>query len=344
MTADWHASVAPEADPGEVRRALERHWGLVGTLTPLYAERDQNFRLDTDAGPFLVKLSHPDIGAERLAYENSVLVQLQQAPDAPTVPGPVVTEAGATLIDLPDVGIARVLDWLPGTPLDPMTSLPASREALGAVCARLNQALADVEPPSSDILPRDLPWDLQNLSSVAGLRDRLPGSAPDAHVGFVLERFDNEAVPALCGLSRQLVHNDLNPDNLLFDPNNPAHAPAVIDFGDMVEAPIVCDLAVACAYLVGEKGQHALSGVADTVRGFYRVRPLTGTEIDVLPLLIAGRMCQTLLIQGARVSEGQDPSGDLRQVVARAGQRLSRLLDEGLETVRRRLRGAAEFG
>ncbi len=342
MASDWHASVAPRADPAAVRSALEQHWGLIGSLAPLYAERDSNFRLETASGTFLFKLSHPDTSRARLAYENAVLEQLGRADRAPAVPGPVATRAGATLVDVPGLGIARVLDWLPGAALDPATGAPEARAALGAACAGLNLALAIVAPPAAGTLPRSLPWDLQNLPSLADLRSRLPDPGLDDPIGSVLERFTAEAMPALGEMQRQPVHNDLNPDNLLFDLDRLERPPAVIDFGDMVEAPVVCDLAIACAYLVDDSGHDPLAGVVGAVRGFHRVRPLETAETALLPVLIAGRLCQTLLIQGARISGGQDASGELAEVVARAGRRLIALLADGLDPVRRRLETALD--
>ncbi len=189
MASDWHSSVAPAADPAAVRDVLERHWNLAGSLVPLYAERDSNFRVETATGTFLFKLSHPDTSAARLAYENAVLEQLGRSDPAPAVPGPLPTRTGATLVEVPGLGIARVLDWLPGTSLDPATGAPAARAALGAACAGLNQALATVATPEPGVLPRDLPWDLQNLPTLADLRGRLPDPALQDPIGAVLERF-----------------------------------------------------------------------------------------------------------------------------------------------------------
>ncbi len=240
MASDWHTSVAPTADPAAVRDVLERHWKLSGSLAPLYAERDSNFRVETASGTFLFKLSHPDTSAARLAYENTVLEQLGRSERAPVVPGPLPTRTGATLVDVPGLGIARMLDWLPGAALDPATGAPEARAALGAACAGLNQALATVATPEPGVLPRDLPWDLQNLPSLADLRSRLPDPGLDDPIGSVLERFTAEAMPALGEMQRQPVHNDLNPDNLLFDPDRPERPPAVIDFGDMVYSTFFC--------------------------------------------------------------------------------------------------------
>ena len=65
----------------------------------------------------------------------------------------------------------------------------------------------------------------------------------------LLEGFERHAVPLLRGLRRQVIHNDFNPHNVLADAVDDTRIAGVIDFGDMVHAPLVQDLATACAYL-----------------------------------------------------------------------------------------------
>ena len=65
----------------------------------------------------------------------------------------------------------------------------------------------------------------------------------------MLDRFDSIA-PQFPDWRWQVVHNDLNPHNVLCAPDAPDRIAGVLDFGDMVRTPLVCDLAVAAAYRI----------------------------------------------------------------------------------------------
>ena len=63
-----------------------------------------------------------------------------------------------------------------------------------------------------------------------------------------MARFTEHARPALPGLRAQAIHNDLNLYNVLVDPRDHDVIAGILDFGDMVRAPLVNDLAVAASY------------------------------------------------------------------------------------------------
>ena len=79
----------------------------------------------------------------------------------------------------------------------------------------------------------------------------------------------------------------------------------VIDFGDMVHAPLVNNLAVAAAYQLAPAG-HPLETVADLVGAYHGVVPLEDAELDLLFDLIATRMVLTVTISGWRAARYPD--------------------------------------
>ena len=340
---DWHTSPAPELRPDRLLDLLARHWGLGGRLDRLYAERDLNHRLTTPDGQrWLVKLSHPDTTPARLRFEQEVLTQLSGMTGAPRVPGILAGRNGESLLPVPRVGHLRVLEWLDGRALGECTVNATRREALGRCCARLSQALAALAPAAGgqettpNPLPRDLPWDLLGLAKLAALIESLPDASGRTLASATLAAFERDTAARLQALPRQLIHNDLNPDNVLVDAAAPAAPPAVIDFGDMVRAPVICDLAIACAYHVDD-GDEPLRHVRDIVGGFHAERPLEDRELALLPDLIAGRLSQTLLIQGARFAGG---AGDQEDTYRTAARLLSALRDSNPDRQVENLRGA----
>ncbi len=96
----------------------------------------------------------------------------------------------------------------------------------------------------------------------------------------------------------------------------------IIDFGDLVAGPLVCDLAVACAYLVSPDEPDPFIRVTEAIAAYLQVQHLDSRPLALLPGLIACRQAMTLLIQGYRVAQGQDRNGQLAGVCLGARARM----------------------
>lgn len=197
----------------------------------------------------------------------------------------------------------------------------AQREWLGRDLARLGQALRSCDPQGA---PDKLPWDLRNTGQLKALSTVAGSAALTRHVQATLERFEQWLLPTLAGLPVQLIHNDLNPDNVLFDDARPRRVSGFIDFGDMVCAPLICDLAVACTYQLGERGPDPLADLLPMALGYCAVQPLTANELSLLPGLVECRLLMTLLIQGWRAREQH--GSELEGTLASSEQAAERLL------------------
>jgi len=69
----------------------------------------------------------------------------------------------------------------------------------------------------------------------------------------------------------------------------------VIDFGDLVRAPLINDLAIASSYHFAGEGEP-LTPILEIVRAYHSVQPLKAEETDLLFDLVAMRMAMTILI------------------------------------------------
>ena len=101
--------------------------------------------------------------------------------------------------------------------------------------------------------------------------------------------------PALPHLRTQVIHNDLNAHNVVVDPADPARVTGVLDFGDMIRSPLVCDIAVAASYQVAQ-ADGPLGGAADYLAGYHAVSPLAAEEIELLADFVMTRMMIAVLI------------------------------------------------
>ena len=142
--------------------------------------------------------------------------------------------------------IARVVSFVAGMPL--AERLPSARlcRNMGDFLAHLGLALENFTHPGSK---HSLLWDMQKALSVRKLLQYVPGQSASQLVDVTLREFEDLALPLFPSLRAQVIHNDLNPDNVLIDPQNPDKMVGVIDFGDMLHAPLVVDVAIAASYL-----------------------------------------------------------------------------------------------
>lgn len=273
---------------------VSRHWGLQGTLAPLTSERDLNHRLSALNGRYTIKLTNPAEPEAMTDFQTRALLHAAQADRGLPTPRLVPLQDGDLWLSLPE-GRLRVLTWLDGTPLAVLPRSVLQARSAGAALARLTRALAGFDHAAADHV---LLWDIQHLPRLLPLVKEHPDPAFRAEATAFLADFTARVVPALERIPRQVCHADFNPHNLLADPAEPDRITGVIDFGDMVRTPRICDLAIAAAYQVDPAAP--LPGLAAFLSGYTEILPLSEAEIAVLFDLIVARMIATLTITGWR--------------------------------------------
>lgn len=281
----------PDVPAERVADFLAASYGLTGTLTDLAGERDQNFRLDTGAASWSVKVANAAETAEVLDMQQATLEHLSTVPSQPAFPTPLRTVDGALVATLSSDGTDhgfRVQSWLEGSTLRASAAIPVID--VGTFVAEVQHALRGFFHPAAG---RHLLWDLRRAAFLAELVDHVEDGATrrlvrevlSAHLGVLVEQH---------AWSAQIVHNDLNPDNVVVDGEALCGA---IDFGDMVHGPRVMDLAVAASY---QLGTAPLEAVEQLVEGFERRAPLDRAERTAFPSLVALRLCQSIVISSWR--------------------------------------------
>ena len=103
----------------------------------------------------------------------------------------------------------------------------------------------------------------------------------------------------LSRVRKQVIHNDLNPYNVLVSPQDHSTTVGLIDFGDLVHAPLINELGVACSYQLSQN-TNPLDSAAELLGAYHEVNPLARAEVDLLYDLIAARLVMTVAITGWR--------------------------------------------
>ncbi len=307
------ASPPPTFDTSAVEQLLSNDYGLSGSLTPLVSERDQNFRVDAPGGQrFVVKIANVAEAGVVTDFQIQALLHLEERECRVRVPRIVRTRGGdaATTIDSGAVRhIVRLVTWVPGVPLVGRAPEAGLAFALGQTLAHLDAALRDFQHRGDQ---QDLLWDMQRAAELRDKLSYIPEHGERALVESVLDDFEERVAPSFSDLRRQVIHNDLNPGNVLVtDTARPAVA-GVIDFGDMVRAPLVVDVAIAASYL-RFGGADALEPAVALIAGFDSITPLVDAELSVLRDLLRTRLATTMTMMHWRVAMRAETDEYLRK-------------------------------
>lgn len=288
-----------------VKRLLEHFYGLQGKLVRIPTEKDETFRLQSGGNAFLVKVSSPD--------EDPVIVQLQTAcmehleRTAPELPvqrlvrslggdAQVLIPAPAGTFDR----VLRVMRFMPGDLLARHNASAGQFQLVGSSLARVGLALQDFDHPRADRL---LLWDLKHFHRMRPLLGYVDDKEKRSLAEDIFGQFDATVVPLLDTLPSQVVHGDFSPFNVLVNPDKPGFVTGIIDFGDVVRTPVMFDISVTMANLLGlEPGspwEHALHVLA----GYRSIRPLPEQEFEALMVSAQARLLLRALITQWRASQ-----------------------------------------
>ena len=298
-----HAISVPQPDftVAEAQTALAESFGLEGTLQALVSERDQNFRVSTPDGELYVfKIANGSEPAAATDFQIRALLHLEQrgcSVPTPRVRRTVTGEVAATIIKNAQSYICRVVSFLPGEMMSAINTTPALARNFGVSAARLDLALADFEHEGQ---AQSLLWDLQRAGELRGILQHVENLDLRAAAESCLDDFDVRVTPLLPHLRRQVVHSDLHAENVVVDGGR---ITGVIDFGDMLNAPLIMEVAVASAYLrPAAEEADTLALLAPFVAGYHSVTRLEDREVTLLFDLVRARLVATISILSWRAA------------------------------------------
>ncbi|MEX1046130.1 MAG: aminotransferase class III-fold pyridoxal phosphate-dependent enzyme [Actinomycetota bacterium] len=334
---DEFTAAAPNLSPDEAREVAERYFGVSGPAQALDSERDQNFRITNENGEsFVLKIANPAEDPAVAEMQVDALRHVEGTDPGLPVPRVVPTTEGVPIavVETPtgEKCTARMVTFLEGVNNDePALDLAAIRD-IGVLGARLSRALRGFFHPAAG---RPLVWDIRRAGELAPKLEEIADSRWRELVAGELDRFE-EVRPSIGGLRAQVVHNDLYADNVLVDADDERRVTGIIDFGDLLHAPLVCDLAVTVSAMMWARPDPFAAAEA-AIGGFVSLTPLEPDEVELLPDLMAARLAATVLI-GAWRSKLHPENVDYISVGdARAADLLTLFEEIGRPELRRRI-------
>jgi len=207
----------------------------------------------------------------------------------------------------------RLLNFVPGKM---MNEIPLSTQLLFDVGMAVGRLDRDLKEFGCSRLDR--PGFLWDMSCVGDTVEQFLEAVSEIHYAEiardVCESFRKEVSPKLHLLPKQFIHGDLKPHNILLIPvenNNVVQEIGFIDFGFLNYGCRIFDVAISLMQILNVAVDLDFSGgrtrmAGHFLAGYHSVNPLTNEEIELLPVLIASRYCQSL-VYGAYTKKALNP-------------------------------------
>ncbi|MEM7532161.1 MAG: aminotransferase class III-fold pyridoxal phosphate-dependent enzyme [Chloroflexota bacterium] len=298
----------PTFTPHEAARLAATHYGFESSAKPLDSERDQNFLLTKfDGTHYVLKIANALESRSFLECQNQAIACTQSVtPNASQI---ISSMDGVQIVEVSGPNnehFMRLLTYVPGKPLGATKPhSPALLHNLGEVLAKMDATLADFDHPD---VHRKYHWDLKHASQT--VETYLPAIEDDERRDLVqkfLTRYQLQSADKVQELRQAVIQSDANDYNVLVEMNERGdqHVSGIIDFGDMVHTSVVCEVAIAVAYVMLNK-VDPLTAAANVVRGYHSVYPLTEDELAVLFDLICMRLCTSVVMAAQQIKSNPD--------------------------------------
>ena len=176
----------------------------------------------------------------------------------------------------------------------------------GQFLGQLDKTLATFEHPAAH---RYLRWDLAQANFITDYTQYISDENGHNLVEASLAEYQEKTAPQLANLRQQVIHNDANDYNVLVGDEI-----SIIDFGDMVYAPTICELAIGIAYAILGQPDPILTA-AQIVAGYHDTYPLYAEEIALLFNLVVMRLCVSVTISSH--NQTREPDNEYLQITAK---------------------------
>ncbi len=309
----------------QIKRALREQYAIDGDVHALPGELDLNFDIRAADARYIFKVMRIDCDPALVDLQIRAKQHLGGAGLSDLVPTVIRTKEGEDTFLLCDnteaPRIAWLISFLPGALMaDTHPYTVDLAYSIGETLAKLDRALLGFTHPQLD---RALKWDLRQADWVADHLNVFDDRERRCKITMITDRFSGDLSPRLSTLPRTPIHNDANDMNILVGEHGVS---GVIDFGDMVSAPRVCEVAVALAYAMMGEGD-GLARATALIQAYNGVTALSDDELSLLLPLVKTRLAVS--VTNAAIQKRKNPENEYLMISEAPAWRLL----EALETI-----------
>lgn len=297
----------------------KEYFGIEGTVKALAGYEDLNFRItDADGTNYLLKCTTNPEFSHFLIAQNKVLESLAEQAHPNRFPKALTALNGKQLVAITNedgsIYNVRMLTFLEGEFLAHVEHTDELLYEFGAFLGDLDAILVHEEHETFKWHTHE--WDSKEFLQLEKYIDAMDDVEQRRVIGYYFQQFKDVVQPQLHELRTSLIHSDPNDQNVLVQNGKIS---GLIDFGDMVRCPVVCEVSIAVAYTLLHK-EEPLAVAQKIVAGYHSKFPLEEREIALIYYFSMVRSCTTVMM--AAYSQKLNPENEYISIHSDAAWKL----------------------
>ena len=250
----------------------------------LNSERDYNLKVITENNKkYIVKISNPLEEYDILLLQDSMLNYLSKSIIKNLIPKPVHKE----IKKYKDLNgrecFVRILPFIEGDIFANNQNNKILCQNLAKFLGLLSKSLVNFEHNAAH---REFIWNSINIEWIKNDIGLFSDKSKIDVINMVIDSYNNNIKPMLKNFRYSIIHGDANNYNVVSLDNKIV---GLLDYGDSIYAPTVCELTVALAYSL-MNSSNIIDKCCYMVESFQSEFPLNKIEIEAISSLIASRL------------------------------------------------------
>ncbi len=303
-------NVIPSFSLKSAENFILTYFGISGTANNLVGYTDQNFHIQSiDKQEYVLKIMNLQTSKQVLQVHNEMMLFLQQQIDGLAIPQVITNIQGAKISEVQDnegnCFCLRLLSWVEGQLWENIAPNNLRLyEELGQKLGKMSHALQQFILPCSFPALGGFHWETSSAHWIEETLQNIKEEKDRKTIEYFLGYYSSVVKPNIAALRNGFIHNDANTFNILVsNKEEKQEVVGLIDFGLALPSKIVCELAVACAYL-SMKRPNPLEIVAAITKGFHAIFPLNDAELKAIFPLMAHRLMISVAHSGLNRKNG----------------------------------------
>jgi hypothetical protein len=289
----------PEFSDEDITKIANDLYGLEGEISSLVSFEDQNALIKVGTDNYVLKIANTKWTDESLHLQIEVLERLAKAAPELNLPKVIPTKAGDTITKVDGFPV-RLLTFVKGNILGAGARSPALCQSLGRFMGRFSTAMQGYDHPGAE--RPDFLWNLDNIMACKQHLGDVVRAEDRDRIARFYENYEKNILPKLRAMRKSVIHADANEQNLLVSAENPEEITSLIDFGDLMYATHINELAITLGYtLLGVDDVEPTA--SQIIKGYEEEFPLEEVEREVVMGLAAMRLVQSIILSSQRAKE-----------------------------------------
>ena len=287
-------SIPPKINQNHLIQWLKENYSFLYkkkfSLKSLNSERDRNFLIHINKkNNYVLKISNSEESLDLLDLQDYVLNKLNKRKSLNKYIPKKIHKIIKIYTDLDNRKCyVRLLSYIEGKMYASVKHNSYIENSLGSLLGNLSKELQNIIQPSAfrkfEWDPSNIKWITKEIKMFKGINKLTILRNLKEHNFFVSKNIDK--------LRFSLTHGDANNYNLVVNKNT---ITGLLDYGDMIYAPSINDLAVSLSYALMNK-KDIYSTLKNIIIPYHKIFPITFDETFSLMSLVKARLTITVVM------------------------------------------------